>query len=105
MIDIDDLLRDCSVAGIIFFPARGRLRPQLTLGPVSIELRNRVENSAEQLRKFFAFAFDWPSDVGEIDYDCIATLRGTRVGENGTVRGLGRVGHPVLGSLVDGSKF
>ena len=95
MSDELDLLRECSEAGIIFHPLGGKLRPELTKGQVSAELRARVEAHKEKLLLFFVRAFD-VCDIGA-DVDDGGTqgetgLHGTRGAVDGMRGGLGRVG-------------
>jgi hypothetical protein len=54
-----DLIREARAAGIIFHPKSGKLRPELTDGPVNDDLRRRVETKKEALLLFFVAAFDW----------------------------------------------
>lgn len=84
-----DLLRDCSEAGIVFHPRAGKLRPSLTLGPITKELRQRVECERVVLVDLFAAAFDWSHDPEVCMYDAVTVGH-----ENGTQRQTGRGGVP-----------
>jgi hypothetical protein len=55
----DDLLAECSAAGVVFHPKAGRLRPELTKGRPPDELLERVKTHREELLLFLAECFDW----------------------------------------------
>jgi len=62
-----DLLDDCAEAGVVFHPRGGMLRPKLTRGPISRELKARMTANKERLVMFFAEAFDWYDFEHEVD--------------------------------------
>jgi hypothetical protein len=93
-----DLIRECADAGIIFHPKGGKLRPELTQGPIAAGLKRRVETSKELLLMFFVQAFDWrnleASDiVSEFDGE-VGVVDVGLVDENGMQGRLGRRGAP-----------
>ena len=59
MSEDNDLLSDCAEAGVVFHPRGGMLRPKLTRGPISRELKARMTANKEKLVIFFAEAFEW----------------------------------------------
>ena len=61
-----DIIEECANAGIVFRPLGGKLRPQLTHGPISATLKTKIERNKEKLLMFFVAAFEWSDFDSEI---------------------------------------